>query len=451
MEKTWTDYVHLHSNLPGARDAFEQDCKKLFQKMHPGRPVHVVRANPGDGGIDVFVGEFSAEPLIVYQCKFFLEGFGDSQKEQIRESFRSISKSNIFSVSQWVLCVPTDDLDLKEHKWWSEWKVGQQQTTSIPINLLNGKDLIMLFKEHGLYELVFDLKDSLRLARIEQLLLGNSIEDKRLENANSPDTLSYNQQQFNILFTPEYTLPYELFYVVRPDDETFQRYLASPKNIWLHGLSGVGKTCLANRNLQLNKLQHIYCYLTALPNPLDASTILLHITEDISDRYPAKLVNYSCKSSNQIKILAQLLAYLFPIGDFIICIDEISIRDQSVFGDFVNNIAAVCAEYRHCKEGNGSLKFIIATIQPPIDFHYNTSKFNEMFTFMELHAWQSVEIDKLLTNMNTVGHLLSAQDIVMVRQACDSPRIAKDIVHQYVLNYQHQALDKVVSYLTSSK
>jgi hypothetical protein len=46
-EKTWPDYVNLHSNLEGARFAFENDCEALFRKLYPTLNVQKVRANLG--------------------------------------------------------------------------------------------------------------------------------------------------------------------------------------------------------------------------------------------------------------------------------------------------------------------------------------------------------------------------------------------------------------------
>jgi hypothetical protein len=104
MEKNWHDYVQSHSNVESARAAFEKDCEALLQALHPEETVRVVRANPGDEGIDVYVGDIGVKAIAVYQCKFFLNGLGKSQKSQIRESFdRAITSTN-FAANKWVLC-----------------------------------------------------------------------------------------------------------------------------------------------------------------------------------------------------------------------------------------------------------------------------------------------------------------------------------------------------------
>ncbi|MBO0360828.1 trypsin-like peptidase domain-containing protein [Hymenobacter sp. BT186] len=262
-------------------------------------------------------------------------------------------------------------------------------------------------------------------------------------------TPTFNKERFRQLFTPEYTTDYEPFYVAREVDEVFLRCLLSPKNIWLHGASGTGKTCLANRNLQQQTIQHIYCYLTALPNPRNATAILQMIAEDITEKYPTQLRTFTYKSTSDIKQLAHLLAHLFPTDNFIICIDEVHIKDSAVFEEFVNSMTAVCAEYRNCRASSKVLKFIISTIQQPAIYHYNIAKFNEQFSFIELTHWNDQEIEQLLGRMNTIGHLLAREEQSIVVQASQSPRIAKDIVHQYALNYKQQTLEQVIEYVVA--
>ena len=447
VEKTWTDYVQQHTNLPGAREAFEQDCKQLLQLMHPGQVVQGVKASQGDGGIDVFIGEFSAGPITVYQCKFF-DAVGDAQKSQIRESFRRASESDKFTVGRWVLCMPNDDFTLKEHRWWSEWKVAQQQATSIEIELLNGPSLLTLFKQCGLYERVFGLQDSLRLVRIEEQVT------RLLNGAVAPPPLAvtaltvpiFDPQQFRLLFTPEYTLAYEPYYVPRVSDEVLGQYLLSPKNIWLYGASGLGKTCLATRTLLQRQLPHVYCYLSALPNPREVGSVLQLIAEDVAEKYPDSLGQFVYQGANPIRQLARLLAHCFPSEDFIICIDEVPIDDPAVFGDFVRHMVAVGAEYRHCRTGTGNVRFIVATIQPPAPYHHNVAKFQESFTLLELPAWEPSEIDRLLASMHRAGTILTPAEQAVVKEACRSPRTAKDIVHQYALNYRQQTLPQVVAH-----
>jgi hypothetical protein len=171
-EKTWKDYVGLHFNIEGARAAFEYDCEALLQALYPQEHVKLVRANPGDEGIDVFVGDIGVNPIEVYQCKFFLDALGKSQKDQITASFKRAVNSTHFEVKKWVLCMPLEDFDLQENKWWADWKVKQEQAYNIPIQLMNGRELISKLKLTGLYRQVFQLEDSMKIADLHGAIIG---------------------------------------------------------------------------------------------------------------------------------------------------------------------------------------------------------------------------------------------------------------------------------------
>ena len=73
--------------IAGARGQFEDLTSKLMKSEEPS--ADKVRVKKGDGGIDVHVGDLSDPAGIdVYQCKFFPQGLGDSQKRQISDSFK---------------------------------------------------------------------------------------------------------------------------------------------------------------------------------------------------------------------------------------------------------------------------------------------------------------------------------------------------------------------------
>jgi hypothetical protein len=74
---------------PGARERFEQLVTATVTTMHPA--ARAVEANPGDWGIDTFVGRLSRRGTIaVWQSKYFMDGVGDVQKKEIRDSFLQV-------------------------------------------------------------------------------------------------------------------------------------------------------------------------------------------------------------------------------------------------------------------------------------------------------------------------------------------------------------------------
>lgn len=245
----WHDYKVKNTNIEGSRAAFEKDCAALFNAIYTDRNVKTVKVSVGDGGIDIFVGNIGIEPIIVIQCKFFLEDFGASQKQQIKNSFNTAINSNEFEIEEWLLCIPRT-LDLKQNKWWCEW-VDKMKSTHLlkdnSIKLYDGDDLINLFKTHKLFNQVFKLEDSSKLADI----------DKKIDDIHKTVTndISFDETQIEIHKANFYleNVP-NLFgentetHILRNETDVIHNWISkdltnNQKNIFiLEGEKGYGKT-----------------------------------------------------------------------------------------------------------------------------------------------------------------------------------------------------------------
>ncbi len=172
MNRDWSDFKALNGNIEGTRTAFEKACERIYRKKYEGERVDAVRVKNGDGGIDVFIGEIGVEPITVIQCKFFLEKFGESQKGQIRESFKTAIESNKYKLKEWILCLPWQ-FDMKENRWWSKWKdkqIEKHDKDKSFIKLISGNALIDLSKELGLYNDIFKIEDSKKIAETRKIV-----------------------------------------------------------------------------------------------------------------------------------------------------------------------------------------------------------------------------------------------------------------------------------------
>lgn len=214
-KKMERDFRYLRDKYgeAGARDIFEKICVELFQKKFEN--AYAVQASPGDDGIDVLVGDLDGD-IIVYQCKYFIDGIGDTQKAQIRESYKTVTKN--YNVVEWYLCIPIL-FTVDNHKWWSEWKNKKQQKDNIKIDFFDGSRLLMLLKECDMYDKIFDedvrnlLAEILEYLNSENLRIYNEIiydindfsnisyDDcifvKMLESANIFDIAEYKNDFFN--------------------------------------------------------------------------------------------------------------------------------------------------------------------------------------------------------------------------------------------------------------
>lgn len=171
MDYDWRDFKARHGGVEGARAAFENACESLLRRMHPNLAVNATRANPGDEGIDIYVGNLGQEPITVYQCKFHIEQIGNSQKHQIRDSFLTARASKKFAMEKWVLCIPKV-LDIDESLWWERFRSQMQLESGISIDLLNGNQLLTNAKFHSLFDVWFNVNAELNaeLKRISQFM-----------------------------------------------------------------------------------------------------------------------------------------------------------------------------------------------------------------------------------------------------------------------------------------
>lgn len=148
--------------VEGARKKFEEICEDVFRKIYGA--AYSVKVQNGDGGIDVFIGDFS-EKITVIQCKFFLDEIGKSQKANITKSFNTAIQSGIYKMRKWILCVPCE-LTISEHEWWAGW--AKERNHDVEIELLDGNSILSMLEEYGLYDKYFNT------VRIDKELL-NSI------------------------------------------------------------------------------------------------------------------------------------------------------------------------------------------------------------------------------------------------------------------------------------
>lgn len=157
MERDFRYLRDKHGDA-GAREVFEKICTQLMQARFEDE-AHNIQVSQGDEGIDILIGDLT-HPIENYQCKYFVDGLGDSQKDQIRKSFRRAVKATDYTMKKWILCVPCT-LTAKEFKWWSEWSAEKRKIHEIDISLYDGGYLISQLKQYELYNLAFD--DDIRI------------------------------------------------------------------------------------------------------------------------------------------------------------------------------------------------------------------------------------------------------------------------------------------------
>ncbi|MHA7210069.1 hypothetical protein [Arthrobacter sp. MDT1-65] len=120
----------------GARDAFERLIADIVGIVHPD--VQEVQANPGDWGIDAYVGDLGKGGEVhVWQSKYFINGFGKTQQGDVRESYvaaQNAAQENGYKIASWTLCIPCE-LDGPMLTWWEGWKKRTSKADTLTVSL----------------------------------------------------------------------------------------------------------------------------------------------------------------------------------------------------------------------------------------------------------------------------------------------------------------------------
>ena len=413
MNRDWTDFKSLNSNIAGAREAFEIACETLFRKIYPDQHVSAVAVKQGDGGIDIFVGELGIEPITVIQCKFFLETFEDSQKDQIRSSFETAINADKYELKEWILCIPRV-IDIDENSWWFKWKkkkTDEQAKSNSFIKLKNGNELIDLFKEHNLYNQVFDIEDSTKIDEIHRAVV---LKPLSLPEISSPHIVLFNN----------YSKKCEPYYWERQIDKEFVNSLEL-NNLWVFGNSGVGKTTLINRNLLVNNLEYCSCDLS----PVDIKSSA-DVLEEILSKIEEKFNIEREIKENKIKQVAEILC---KVGKkIVITIDELSAKEDCVLKEIADDLVRLVTHFSNSATELEELKFVVSTILTPKEIIGNKSKASEHFQYLNCNNWSN-EIENLFDVLSKSLHLdLAEFKTKILEESSNSPRILKSIFRKIV-------------------
>ena len=139
----WESFIRIHGGEPGARDMFEKLLDDLLRQENPNKEVHIVRASPGDEGIDVYVSQ--KDGIDVYQCKFFMRALEDSQWQKIKKSFDAAMKPKGVTILRWILCMPRE-MHKEDLKKWDNFK-KKHASSGIEIRLVDGNEIVARMQE----------------------------------------------------------------------------------------------------------------------------------------------------------------------------------------------------------------------------------------------------------------------------------------------------------------
>lgn len=380
VNRDWLDFKSLHNNIEGARTLFQNVCEEVLKLEFPNDFCKSIRLNRGDGGIDVFIGKIGVEPIEVYQCKFFLYEFDNSQHSQINKSFKTAINSKVYKIKKWILCVPYE-LDIKQMIWWTKWKdkqINEGYLNDENIKLIDGKELIQLIKKHNLYNKYFKIDRSL-------------LPTLTLEEAK----VILSKSSFNIRNIKSYLGNEQTKHLLRPQVQEIYNWIINDlpdvklKNLLVvKGNRGMGKSVI---------MKDLYSLL--LEQQIDV--IGIKADKNYSDNrvdLEKKIFDSANISFNDI-----LLAFNNSPNPLVIIIDQIDALSQtlSTKREYLNTYLKLISElYSHSK-----VRIIISSriVDLDIDSDLSVFKKNE-YTQIEITPFTTDEVKSILNGFNIYNY-----------------------------------------------
>lgn len=239
-----------------------------------------------------------------------------------------------------------------------------------------------------------------------------------------------------------FTMKSKNFYHVRSCDNLFNSYIEHGLNIWMHGLSGSGKTALIISNLMKSETKYIYCDLQPV-SIKSANDIWTGVVDEISFK---QSVDYDGDDIG-IRSLCHYLLRCDLEDDIVLIIDEMSCDDVSIINDFCEAATSLVGYYGKQSAGKNII-FVISSIFHPRQHNCNKGKFVQLFEMLCSNEWAE-DIDKLFDIQNTAlgSHVCGEGKKIIIAQCNYLPRLLT-LVTVKVYRNGHFDLDSI---LTTSK
>lgn len=241
-----------------------------------------------------------------------------------------------------------------------------------------------------------------------------------------PQICSCNHEQAEEVLFEVYNRAYEQYYIEREADELFTNILEQ-YCIWVHGISGCGKTNLILRNLEIKDVNYLPISLVSCiePNVVDLFIEILFDLETKFGKVPAPLENISF--SNVCRNILSLLEHYCTDKDYVLFIEEIPISSEEDYKEFVSHFFSLLI-LKKLKHGLNKIKFVLSSIKDPTShIQQNHLKIHQQVKFMEIENWIDDDIDKLIPLLCNVLCIKLDSDFInkLKSTSSNSPRFIK--------------------------
>ena len=240
------------------------------------------------------------------------------------------------------------------------------------------------------------------ISLFEDLIVANGLPPIYADNFTN---LVKDSEILEKVFALSYTLDSEPYYLTRNIDEVFNRFLSSPKHIWVSGLSGLGKTFLVFRNIKKKSITPIHIDLTCFGTN-EIVQFFEHINNELIEQNDIQVK--STKLNIYERISDNLSKIKFKEQRIIIFVDEVPILDETSFYGFLSGFISISEKYANLISVKNKIKWIISTrINPSQHLQNNDSclankqKAIKNFIFKDFDLWDRTEIVSLLEILQT--------------------------------------------------
>lgn len=202
----------------------------------------------------------------------------------------------------------------------------------------------------------------------------------------------------NVLFEV-YNKFSEQYYLFRELDNTFNS-ICKQYSVWIHGVSGCGKTNLILRNLIIYNINYIPISLASCID-LSARELFAEILFDLEAKF-GKVVNSLSNDSfpNICRNIINLLRKHCVENECVIFIEEIPISSDLEYDQFVFHFSSFLI-YKQMEQCLNKIRFVLSSIKNPTShIRQNQQKIHQQVKFVELTNWSINDTDNLIQLIN---------------------------------------------------
>jgi len=283
--------------------------------------------------------------------------------------------------------------------------------------------------------------DFVPIKYIDEIIISNGLNSLKIDVLLIDDFSKISKDSIlqNKVFSVAVNSDSKPYYLSRDIDKTILNYLSRNKNIWISGISGIGKTFLILGNLSS---------ICDKPIRIDLTCSYLENIDDYFEYVNNEIIR-QCKleqKSLQVSVYDRISDNLCEINlqsnQILIFVDEVPILEKEKFYAFLTGFINISERYSNLIKGAKNINWIISTrINPEEHLNNeedrlpNKQKARKNFNFKNLELWREDELSSLLNLLQiTLNFKLSdetAREIIAISKGL--PGVAKSVIERLLI------------------